>query len=119
MEKQRDAEEDRLDEATCRGRARLCASEEVGAAVIRASYPFSGAEPGLMARQSAVMGSELPAYYMELFTRAHALIEFWDNNVGGSAEFPITVSGETPAAARMLASHVSELRVVVGFMSEV
>ena len=57
-------------------------------------------------------------YFLELLRRAEALLYFVDNNVGPTRDFPVMMSAEGEAAARMMCDRLNDLRNVVGCLTE-
>ncbi len=56
--------------------------------------------------------------YIELLGRAKALVDFWENNVGPTIDWPLSVTGESEEVEECLQRRVHKLQVVVGFMEE-
>ena len=56
--------------------------------------------------------------YIELLSRAKAVAEFWEYNVGPTVDWPVSVVGDSPEVEACLLRRMEKLRSVVSFVEE-
>lgn len=61
---------------------------------------------------------ELLCVYIELLHRAKSFVEFWNDNVGATEDWPISVLGDSAEVEACLMRRVDKLSSVVSFVEE-
>ena len=62
---------------------------------------------------------ELQSYYIQLLLRANAFLEFFQGNVGETADYPLRVRGESSEAVDEFYNQLGKLEDIVGFLMEI
>jgi hypothetical protein len=56
--------------------------------------------------------------YVELLKQAKAFVDFWENNVGPTEDWPISVLGESDEVEACLARRLEKLKIAVNFIED-
>lgn len=115
------SEDMNADEATAMGGKRFASMSLFDAPVFIPPDPGWASVTRDLARKQLSDGAgieDLMCAYVELLTRAKALVDFWDNNVGPTADWPVSVVGESDEVEACLLRRVDKLRSVVSFVEE-
>ena len=112
--------EENLKDAVAAGTIRCLNARREGMSVLR---PHSKADEFGVSHHLALAellgAKELISYYMELLLRADAFLEFFQGNVGESAEYPLQVVGESDEAVDEFYNQLGRLEAVVGVLTEI
>lgn len=60
----------------------------------------------------------LMSSYVELLKQAKILVDFWENNVGPTEDWPISVLGESEEVEACLTRRLEKLKLAVNFIEE-
>lgn len=117
---ERSFEDLELDAALITGGQRCVSRLKTGTSAVAPHMSFQGQERDLCAMQRETYDQPtLDIYQVELLKRAKRLLDFWDANVGGTADFPLILTGDSQAAIDLLNSQMRQLQAAVGLLSEV
>lgn len=113
---------DQLTDAFHMGERRLAAESQLNAPIYLPDSPeWYNNRSALAARQMEVMKSPdgLAQSYIELLVRAHTLIEFIDNNVGDTDDWPMQLFSESDEGASIFNNLTHKLKMSIGCLTEV
>ena len=112
-------DEEELDEACYAGTLRCINSRREGAALLRPFVYSLEDEIVTHRRRTEDVGEEeLRDYYIHLLMYAATFVEFFRNNVGHNADYPLRISGESCETLDEFYSQLDDLEDIVGILTE-